>query len=275
LLVLAFGYGVGVYHWPPFSVMRKLKASVQGAAPDKSQVAQAAVEVASLVRSQAGDSKHAQVRFAREFVFSNSLHRVDSEHQRYAWDTDAVLVMLLDHSRTLQNPPHLSCGPRALALKAVLDAMEIQSRRVHVFSGDYEEVRSHTFLGVYDEGLARWVIEDPDNDVTLVDAATDEPVSLLRAVLGDVQSVVPVSRRGCGWELNKIGCLQAHFFQAAKYDSAGGTADIIVINTDRFPVAKRFPANGSMTFAEFSRKMYRNPVFFLNNAIPSFAGSLR
>jgi hypothetical protein len=107
-----------------------------------------------------------------------------------------------------------------------------------------------------------------------VDAATDEPVSLVRAVLGGVQSVVPVSRRGRGWELNEIDYLQAHYFQAAKYDSADGIPDIIVINTDRFPVTKRFPANGHTTFAEFSRKMYRNPVFFLNNAIPSFAGSL-
>ena len=41
LLVLSFGYGVGVgvYHWPPFSAMKKLKASVQGVAPGESPIA--------------------------------------------------------------------------------------------------------------------------------------------------------------------------------------------------------------------------------------------
>jgi hypothetical protein len=273
LLALSFGYGVGVgvYHWPPFSAMKRLKASVQGVAPVESPIAEAAAKIASLARSQAGPSKSAQARFAREFVFSNSLHRIDSEHERYAWDTRAVLVMLHDHYLTRENPPHLSCGPRALALKAVLDALGIESRLVHIFTGDYEEIRSHTFLEVYDADSARWVIEDPGNDVTYVDAATNEPVSLMRLVLGGVPSVVPVSRRGRGWELNEIDYLQAHYFQAAKYDSSDGTPDVVVVNTDRLSVTKRFPANDNMTFVEFSRKSYQRPVFLLNNAIPSLA----
>jgi hypothetical protein len=273
LLALSFGYGVGVgvYHWPPFSAIQRFKASVQRVAPGESPIAEAAAEIASLTRSQAGPSKSAQARFAREFVFSNSLHRIDSEHERYAWDTRAVLVMLHDHFLTRQNPPHLSCGPRAFALKAVLDALGIESRLVHTFTGDYEEIRSHSFLEVYDEDSARWVIEDPGNDVTYVDTATGEPVSLMRLVLGGVQSVVPVSRRGRGWELNEIDYLQAHYFQAAKYDSADEGPDVVVVNTDRLSVTTRFPANDNMTFVEFSRKNYQRPVFLLNNAIPSLA----
>ena len=271
LLVLAFGYGVGVgvYHWPPFSAMKAIKASVLDAASREPRIVEAAEDIASLARKQAGPSKAAQARFAREFVFSHSLHQLDSEHARYAWDTRAVLAMLHEHYLTRQNPPHLSCGPRALALKAVLDAMGIESRLVHVFTGDYDEVRSHTFLEVFDEDSARWVIHDPDNDVSYVDAGTGEPVSLMRLVFGDLRSVVPVSQRGRGWELNEIGDLQSHYFQAAKYDSSDGTSDLVVVNTDRFSVAKRFPANDDMTFVEFSQKNYRRPVFLLNNAISS------
>jgi hypothetical protein len=271
LLVLAFAYGVGVgvYHWPPFAAMQKLKASVLNPARDESPIAEAAAEIASLARKQAGPSKAAQARFAREFVFSHSLHQLDSEHARYAWDTRAVLAMLYEHYLTRQNPPHLSCGPRALALRAVLDALGIESRTVHVFTGDYDEIRSHTFLEVFDEDSARWVIHDPGNDVSYVEARTSEPVSLIRLVFGDVQSVVPVSQRGRGWELNEIDYLQSHYFQAAKYDSADGSPDLVIVNTDRFSVAKRFPANDNMTFVEFSQKNYRRPAFLLNNAIPS------
>ncbi len=268
LLVLSFGYGVGVgaRHWPPYSAIKKASDFVQGGASDASRIAEAAARIAALAGSHAEASMPAQAQFAREFVFYHSIHQIDSEHARYAWDVSTVLDMLYRHYLTGRDPPHLSCGPRAIALKAVLDAMGTESRLVHVFTSDYDEIRSHTLLEAYDVDSARWVIEDPGYDVSYVDTATGEPVPLLGLVLGNAQSVVPVSRRGRGWKSNDVDCLLAHYFQAAKYDSSDAAVDVIFVNTDRFSVTKRFPANDNMTFAEFSRKNYRRPVFVLSDA---------
>ncbi len=265
LLAFAYGVGVGVRHWPPFAQLKRMKALTRQTA--LSRLAEAAAPIALLARSQAGSSKSEQARFARQFVYDHSIHRIDEEHQRYALNTPVVLRMLRDHYRTGRAPPHLSCGPRALALAAILDALSIENRIVDVFSGDYEDVRSHTFVEVFDEQSRRWAIQDPDFDVTYEDRRTGQPVCLMRLILGDLESAIPVSRRGRGWEINQVDHLKKHYFQAARYDTRADDCNILVVNTDRFPLAKRFPLNDNMTFQEFSEKNHRRPVFLLNNTL--------
>jgi hypothetical protein len=268
ILSFAYGVGVGVRHWPPFALLKKLTSPPPDAASDLTRAAEeAAARIALLAQNEAGRSKSEQARFAREFVYDHSIHAIDEEHAQYAWDTSTVLLMLHNHCLTRQRPPHLSCGPRALALQAILDALGIENRAVHVFSGDYDEIRSHTFVEVLDENSGRWVIHDPDFDVAYVDTRAGRQVSLLRLVFNDLESVLPVSRRGRGWEINEVDHLKAHYFQAAKYDVRAGDCDVLVMNTDRFPVAKRFSGNGGVTFREFSEQSYRRPAFLLNNTV--------
>jgi hypothetical protein len=261
LLSFAYGVGVGIRHWPPYALLKRILAPNQQARFEESQCAEAAAPVALLIRDGAGPSKPEQARLAREFVYDHSVHGIDDQHAQYAWDTPRVLRMLHQHYLTREKPPHLSCGPRALALQAILDALSIENRVVHTYSGDYEEIRSHTFVEVFDEKAGRWVIHDPGYDVTYVDPRTDRQVSLLRLVVDDPRSALPVSRRGRGWEVNEIDHLRDHYFQVAKYDARAGDSDILVVNGSRFHEAKRFPANDGMTLREFSKKLYRRPVF--------------
>jgi hypothetical protein len=228
-----------------------------------------AAPIAALVRQTAGPKKSEQIRIAREFIFQHSLHKIDAEHDRYGLDTPAVLGMLLHHQQTGQEPPHLSCGPRALAMKAVLDALAIESRVVQVFSDDFDVVSSHTFLEVYDDDAHRWVVHDPDYDLSYVDARTGEPVPLMRLIMGDLRWIAPVSARGRGWAVHNAECLKTHYFEAAKYRAADGDCDVILVNADRFSMAKQFVGNHDMTFAEFSRQNYLRPAFLVNSTIHS------
>jgi hypothetical protein len=267
-LSFAYGVGVGACHWPPFSLLKGIRTSTRVASWDKFAGGDAvAAEIAAIARSESGTSKARQAEFVRQFVYRNSVHQIDEEFRRYAWDRPRVLQMLSEHHRTQRSPPHLSCGSRAIAMRTILAALGIESRLVQTFSDDYEEVRSHTFLEVYDDETARWVVHDPDYDVTYVDALSNQPVSLIRLILGDLASVAPVSARGRGWELNKAGLLKKRFFEAARYEGREGTSDILVVNSDRFSITKRFPGNGQMTFLEFSEQHYRRPTVLLNNGV--------
>lgn len=268
VLAFAYGLGVGARHWPPFALLKWIQGSIHQAPPSESRAAEAAAEIARIVREHSGPSRSEQARFAREFVYDHSIHKIDEEHTRYAWDTAQVLQRLHDHDLTNQDPPHLSCGPRALALQAVLDALEIENRVVHTFSGDYDGIRSHTFVEVFDDRSGRWVVHDPDYDLTYVEAESGQQVSLLQMVLSGVETVLPLSRRGRGWELNKVDCLRDHYFQVAKYDIRADDSTVLVVNVDRFPAGKRFPANDGVTFEEFSKSRYRHAVFLPVNTVP-------
>jgi len=268
VLAFAYGLGVGARHWPPFALLKWIQGSIHQAPPSESRAAEAAAGIARVVRERAGPSQSEQAQFAREFVYDHSVHKIDEEHARCAWDTAQVLQRLHDHCLTNRDPPHLSCGPRALALQAVLDALAIENRVVHTFSGDYDGVRSHSFVEVFDDRSGRWVIHDPDYDVSYVEAESGQPVPLLRMVLGGIETVLPLSRRGRGWELNKVECLRDHFFQVAKYDLRPDDSPVLVVNVDRFPVGKRFPANDGVTFEEFAKSRYRHAVFLSVNAVP-------
>jgi hypothetical protein len=265
-LCFVYGLGLGIYHWRSFHLW-KGTGSPEPDATAANRGKDEAAAVGLLVEQKAGSSRMEQARCARQFVFANSLHRTDDEHKSYAWDTPVVLRMLENHYRTRQHPPHLSCGPRSLALKAVLDALAIESRVVQVFSDDYDDVKSHTFLEVHDDQAKRWVIHDPDYDITYVDTRTGQPVPLMRLILGDLQSVVPESGRGRGWELNGTSHLKTHYFEAARYRCSQNDSDIIMVNADRFSMQKRFPGNGQITFAEFSAKNYLRPAFLVANTL--------
>jgi len=300
-LFVSFGYGVGVgaRRWPPYSLLKSVGVLPRDVSPggprrddgsreasskedaafrkevpsERLATGRVAAEIARIVQGQAGSSKTEEARFVRQFVYGHSVHRMDDQRNRYAGDMPTALSMLHDHYLTGRNPPNLSCGPRARAMQAILDALAIENRMVHVFSDDYEGVQSHTFLEVRDPPSGRWTVHDPDYDVTYVDARSGAPVSLLRLILGDLESVVPLSGRGRGWEANHTKHLKEHFFEAAKYDAREGAADVIVVNTDRFSIGKRFPADAGATFLEFSEKHYRRPAFLLNHTIPRLEGN--
>jgi hypothetical protein len=225
---------------------------------------QASVDLASIteyLRSQAFSSASEQMDFVREWVFGNSVHSVDEEHAEYAFDTAKVLSMLWKTHRTGAGHAHLSCGPRAHAMKAILDESAIPSRRVVVFSGDYPEVTSHTFLEVLNAETGTWELQDPDYNVCYEDRSTGARLPTARLVFVDLDPVTPTSMRASGWEDTGVEHLKEHFFEALLYaDHLGEDTKLLFVNTTRFDTDKVFEGNEGVTFYEFAATHYWNPL---------------
>ena len=106
-----------------------------------------------------------RVNAIRNWVNINSTHKIDHEHDQYAFQIHTVLKKLLDHHATKTSPPHLSCGPRSYALKELLKLVGIKSRVIDIFQISDGVVNPHTLLEVYCSENDRWILQDPDFNV--------------------------------------------------------------------------------------------------------------
>lgn len=125
----------------------------------------------------------------RQWVNNNSIHLIDAEHDSYAFRLPLVVGKLRQFSEAGGKPPHLSCGPRTYAMKAILDAMGIESRIIDLFVIVQGEVQSHTLLEAYDAERGEWVLQDPDFNVSYVHAPTGRPLSVKAALLADKRDI--------------------------------------------------------------------------------------
>lgn len=206
----------------------------------------------------------------RHFVHTNSIHQIDEEHDQMAWKTAMVLVRIVDCSYGLDEPPHLSCGPRAIALKGVYDVVGIKNRVVHIFSDAFNDIRGHTFLEVYCEEDKKWEIQDPDFDITYVNPLTNQTVSTLEIVLSPDIQAVPSSygEIKIGWEANNLTILKDKYFTALKLDNhnknliePGAT---VIVNQEHFNLKKKFLENNDYVFEKYCNK-YFSPCHFITS----------
>lgn len=133
------------------------------------------------INSNAFDTELSKINFIRNWVNTNSVHLIDQEHDSYAFNVPEVLNRLNTYS--LGGPakkcskPHLSCGPRAYAMKAILDFMSIRSRIIDLFGlselGDgCLKVSPHTLIEVLEADTKKWVLHDPDFNIAYANINT-------------------------------------------------------------------------------------------------------
>ncbi len=214
------------------------------------------------INSQIFSSESEKLDFIRVWVYTNSIHKIDSEHDEYAINTPKVISMLWATHQNDKNHAHLSCGPRALAMKKILDQLEIPNRIVMVFTDDNIEINSHTFLEVFNRETNKWEIQDPDFNVTYISLGTQERVTTAQLVLGNPNSAEPVCGSQLGWEGCNVKHLKEHFFEVLMYASDPNIGkSIIIINVDRFNAYKTFEGNGGINFYQFSNENYNEPQF--------------
>ena len=213
--------------------------------------------------------------YIRNFVYTKSIHQGGAD---YAWDTGKVLSMMSEFYETQQNPPHLTCGSRTLAMKAILDRLDIPNRVVMVFSDAFSRIRSHTFLDVFNLETKRWEIQDSDFNLYYEHVDSSVRASTAQLVWGQPEDFVPCSSPSlCGWKEHDFErFLENRRFGAVVYDNRpylkqqifnkGPFYDttVILINTDRFSIDKTFPDNDGVTFLEYASKIYRNPIIIRN-----------
>lgn len=222
-------------------------------------------QIVQMIQAQPFTSESAKIDFVRNWVYENSIHLIDKDHDQYAFRPATVLSMLWQTYSTGAPPPHLSCGPRTWALKIILDQLGIPSRVVMIFTDDNPGISSHTFLEVFDWESADWVVQDPDFNIYYINQRTRQRLSTLQLLLGDLSAIVPVSGAKVGWQENEVEHLKQHYFEALLYmNHLHGKKSVVMVNLDRFDLNKRFAGNDNSTFPEFANKYYKEPVFIDN-----------
>lgn len=197
---------------------------------------------------------------ALNFVHDNSEHRSDSEQRRYAFNTPLVMQMLYDvHRGVATEKPGLTCGPRALAMKAILDSIGIYSRLVQVFSSNYDSVRGHRLLELHNPDSDRWEVWDPDYRVVYKTVKDGTRVDIMSLITQSLDSIEPWRDDVHGWEQTGMGEIRANYFQAVLFEHMkGGMKDsLIVVNPLRLDLSKVF--EDGARFEAWARRNYGLP----------------
>ncbi|MBW2119894.1 MAG: hypothetical protein JRH09_18520 [Deltaproteobacteria bacterium] len=208
------------------------------------------------------------IRKTMEFVHDNSLHLIDCEHRKYAFDISvdiSVVVnkLLLEYNGQENKKPHLSCGPRSFVMREVLGCFGITSRLIQVYSDEYDNVQGHRILEVFNPQEKKWEIWDPDYRVTYVDRYTKKPVDIMALVFGDINRIVPKNGIVKGWEETATEHLRENYFKAfslERFDQGiieGTMNTTIIVNRAKFNIDKIF--SDGLTFEEWAVRHYQHP----------------
>jgi hypothetical protein len=202
------------------------------------------------------------IKRTMEFVHNNSLHLIDEEYHKYAFNVPLVInKLLLAYQGHHSEKPHLSCGPRSYAMKAILTELGISSRLVQIYSDEYENVRGHRLLEVFNPETQAWEAWDPDFRVTYVDRFTGSSIDIMTAIFGNKNNIIPRDGSIMGWRESKTEHLKKYYFKAVLFESDTMINNIIVVNQSAFDLDKRF--SDGLTFREWAIKHYQEPRFII------------
>jgi hypothetical protein len=196
----------------------------------------------------------------RNFVNKHSIHNESTErHKAYAFNPSTVIEGLLKTSKQGDTIGimHLSCTPRAFAMRNILNAIEQKNRIVMLYFHSDQNLLSHTFLEVYNSITAKWEVQDPDMNVSYIRKG-DSTYSLLslkemRAIVerGDLIEPIYDGKEASIWlNLNSPAQLAIHSQVFLKEDYK---KDLIFIDSRFIDMGYRYPDLGNKTIIEFFR----------------------
>lgn len=220
--------------------------------------------IVSRVALPSSVGSYRQIVHIRQWINGNSIHLVDAEHDSYAFHVPTVMDKLRQFNQEGGSPPHLSCGPRAYAMKAILDRLDVESRIIDLFVVRQGDVASHTLIEVYDKDGGQWVLQDPDFNVSYVHADTRLPLS--------VEDALRLGRRYIAYDsgggsvenpANLDGAIENYFELGALYrhSYAGGRSLFLYLPTfdiEATPVRLR---EGVASFRRFLEVGSSSPEF--------------
>lgn len=198
----------------------------------------------------------------RNWVNTHSVHLIDDEHDSYAFDVPRVLEKLWLRSSGIIDKPHLSCGPRAYAMKEIVDALGIESRIIDIFAINDKSIRSHTLLEVFDRQQQRWIMQDPDFNVYYILQSNARVLSALE-MLSEDKNTVLFSTGGFNVE-NEINCnntITQLFELGILYRfSYVGERSLVLWSSTKFDVIVNVNASDYTILDYFFRRDYRPKI---------------
>lgn len=240
--------------------------------PDAAQYSREIKSIVDYLNSQVFKTESEKFDFIRNWIYKNSIHDVDSTYNlKDAFNVQKSLSMMWKTHKTETDRIRLTCGPRAMAMKYILDKLEKKSRIVMIFSDASDQVESHTFLEVFNVEAKQFEIHDPDYNIYYVDHNSNR-IDIFELIFNDHEKIYPVSDDKKGWGNNNMIHIKDMYLKAFMYGNPVTTKrPIVVINKAKFNLNKKFSRNGNISFYEFTKKYYRDPlVLILKNKNISF-----
>jgi hypothetical protein len=231
--------------------------------------------VAAHVQARQLPSESQRLDFIREWVNRNSIHKIDDEHGQYAAKVHRVVPMLWRHHQSSADPPHLACGSRAYAMKAILHRLGVESRIIDVYKFDAigqigTQAESHTFLEAWNQETRSWEIQDPDLNLSYRHTITGKRVSVFQMVMGNIEETVPMNQDGHGWY--HLGLLNNRaFFKVAVYRlQYEGGRSVALLNYSRLrPDAKVQVDGKELDIMQFLSMGVHDPIVFSDKGLAS------
>jgi hypothetical protein len=211
-----------------------------------------------------GASQSELVDAVRRYVHAHSLHLMDAEHLTYTRDVTEILRRLRDAGRGEGRRPHLACGSRARAMRALVGALALESRLVGLYTDDFDGIEGHTLVEVRNAETARWELQDPDLNLHFVDLETGLRVSAAAFVWQSTQRLRTVPADAAEGEL-----LLAHYFEAVMYyQPESGAPPVVLVNVDRLSSAPAEALRASISAG------FPSAVFIENHGIGAAGATL-
>jgi|GEM_PF-5127488 len=177
----------------------------------------------------------------RRFVHENSVSSGDIEAVRYYYEQpDDMILRLLQSARGAGKGPDMECYTRTRAMMGLLYIMKIASRRVFVMTDAGEELRSHTFLEVFNKSTNKWEVQDPEFNLYYRYVDGRGRLSAKELAESDLSEFEPCQGNGkCGWVAD--GATLRNYFGLVILDRTPlRQSPLVFFRADRFDLAKRF-----------------------------------
>lgn len=233
-----------------------LSASAQYPSPEtKDQVADRLIAAMNIPEhastSEAGD-------IVRQFIWTNSVHRIDQEFYNH-WNRHSVIAdKMLDFvagKRT--EAPHMECSSRRDLMMAVMKRLGYRVRSVDRFAFD-DQLHSHSFLEIYNPETQYWEIQDVDHNVFWMLTGEKRRAGIADIIRGNFDNVIPCRTPDlCDPDLPHPDMPatkmteRLHLMDLAYVGAEGGHKSVLFANKTRVDLSRKLNHNGRLaTFCE-------------------------
>lgn len=182
----------------------------------------------------------------RRFVHGNSIHSIDNEFYKIDGDDKAIAALFMDRIEgRSKTGPHLECSSRSGVVQKIVRHMGYEVRGIVGYK--YEDgYRSHVFVEIKNPETGKWIIQDPDYDVSWRIVSTGERASIDDLIKNDFDTYEPcVTPDRCGWVItNDLGKSPDNIKRSlamaliTERDKNGNSSKSSIVNTKRFDLSK-------------------------------------
>lgn len=221
-------------------------------------------EVAEDIQKRQPGDTHELILATRKYVREAFVVKYDDWYRDHHYDLPTIMQTIYGHHRDPANNPlaHLDCQPACRTVACILHYLGLQTRLISFLSDEYDNVRSHACLEVYNPDTESWELHDVLYDLHFIEPQTGRVLTALDLVFGDLNRIVPTNGSEVGWvEASQRGdaaVLRDHYFEVLAFNHPIGKC-FVLINTDRTSLTKTFPEDNHENMLEFLDRAFQSP----------------